>query len=190
MITSGPTAPITLQSLVSAFERGGRVALGELAAHPALIHIDNKGPQQSYGFETVAIAVPWDIKVAIGLAQSGLQADPELLAKAGAVYPVSKRPGGAFPDRIGVGRARTVDISLRLSGVSKYHAYFRLDEQSGGWGLWDARSRNGTTVGRQKLEAGEGTELANGVSILFGEGLFLFFTCDGFLRLVKSLASS
>jgi|GEM_PF-2710351 len=187
MLESAPQ--VTLQELVSAFEKGGRNALGEHARHPALIHCDAAGPQKSWGFETVAVSSPWDLKVALGLAQSGLKADPELLVKAGAVYSVAKRPGGPFPDRIGVGRARTTDIALRLSSVSKYHAYFHLDEVTQGWRLVDARSRNGTTVGKQKLEPGESVALENGASILFGDGLFLFYTNEGFLSLVKGLAS-
>jgi hypothetical protein len=184
------SAALTLQGAVTAFEKGGRASLAELAQHPALIHIDAAQEQKTYGFETVTISSHWDLKVAIGLAQSGLKADPELLVKASSVYAVAKRPGGPFPDRIGVGRARTTDISLRLSSVSKYHAYFHRDEESGGWGIVDARSRNGTTVGKQKLEAGEGTKLENGANLLFGEELFLFFTAEGFLRLVKGLSGS
>ncbi|MFT3925724.1 MAG: FHA domain-containing protein [Myxococcales bacterium] len=183
-------APTTLQELVTAFEKSGRTALGELSQHPALIQCDGAGSQKAWGFDTVAVSSPWDLKVALGLAQSGLKADPEILVKAGAVYPVAKRPGGPFPDRIGVGRARTADISLRLSSVSKYHAYFAIDEAKRAWSVWDARSRNGTTVGQRKLEAGEGAAIENGASILFGEGLFLFFTRDGFLSLVKGLAAS
>ncbi len=188
-MTFSERAPATLQALVSSYERQGVASLGELARHPVLVHIENTSPQTSYGFETVTIGASWDLRVALGLAQSGLSADPELLAKAGAVYAISKRPGGPFPDRIGVGRARTTDISLRLSSVSKYHAYFRFDEVTQAWEVWDARSRNGTTVGKQKLAAGEGKALENGASILFGEGLFLFFTRDGFLSLVKGLAA-
>ena len=182
-------APPTLQELVIAFEKSGSSALGELARSPALIQIDASAPAKAYGFETVAISSQWDLKVAIGLAQSGLKADPELLVKASSVHPVAKRPGGPFPDRIGAGRARTADISLRLSSVSKYHAYFHFDEANAAWSVWDARSRNGTTVGRQRLEPGAGAPLENGASVLFGEELFLFFTREGFLSLVKGLAS-
>jgi hypothetical protein len=189
MTTLESVPPPTLQKLVTTFEKGGRGGLGELAQCPALIHIDTAQAPKTYGFETVTISAHWDLKVALGLAQSGLKADPELLVKAGSVYAVAKRPGGPFPDRIGVGRARTADISLRLSSVSKYHAYFHLDEARQAWGVWDARSRNGTTVGKRKLEAGEGTTLENGDSILFGEELFLFFTREGFATLVKGLAS-
>jgi hypothetical protein len=187
MTIEAATAP-TLQELVTTYERQGASALSEFSRKPAIIHCDKGGADKPWGFETVAVSSPWDLKVALGLAQSGLKANPELLAKAGAVYSVEKRPGGPFPDRIGVGRARTADISLRLSSVSKYHAYFRRDDTRGHWEVWDARSRNGTTVGTHRLQAGEGAALENGVSILFGNALFLFFTDVGFFELLRGLA--
>jgi hypothetical protein len=185
---SEPADPPLLQDLVDAFERGGAATLGELARHPVLVQCDAQRSQQNFGFNTVAISAPWDLKVALGLAQSGLNADAELLAKAGAVHAVAKRPGGPFPDRIGVGRSRTADVFVRVSSASKYHAYFHHNDERGCWELWDARSRNGTTVGKQRLEPGAGVAVENGTNIMLGEGLFLFFTSGGFLKLVKGLA--
>jgi hypothetical protein len=184
------SAPPPLQAVVSAYEQRGAPALVELHDCPALIHCDSSVKSEAWGFETRAVVAPWDTRIALALVKTGRVADPELLSKAGAVYPVSKRRGGPFPDRIGVGRTRTADISLRLASVSKYHAYFSYDEGRRQWMLWDARSRNGTTVGSRKLKPGEGTELENGVNIVFGEDVFLFFTAAGFLKLVESLAQS
>lgn len=183
-------APPTLQEIVTAFERKGLAALADYQERPALVHCDRSSKGESWGFETRAVVAPWDTRVAFALVRSGRMADPELLSKAGAVYPVAKRPGGPFPDRIGVGRTRTADISLRLSSVSKYHAYFTYDEAQRCWTLWDARSRNGTTVGDKRLQGGEGAVVENGTSVLFGEDVFLFFSEQGFRTLVESLAQS
>lgn len=180
----------TLEALVTAYEARGPTSLAELRERAVLVHCDRTNKGEAWGFETKAMIAPWDTRVALALARSGRVADPELLSKAGAVYPVMKRPGGPFPDRIGVGRTRTADISLRLASVSKYHAYFTHDEAKGTWTLWDARSRNGTTVGAQRLEPGEGKLLENGSYVLFGEDGFLFFTGEGFHKLVQSLAQS
>jgi pSer/pThr/pTyr-binding forkhead associated (FHA) protein len=132
---------------------------------------------------------PWDTRVVLAMVKSGTQVDPELVAKAGAVFAVAKRPGGPFPDRIGVGRARTADISLRLGSVSKYHAYFTHDEK-GRWLIWDARSRNGTRVGERRIEPGDGVELSNGTQLTFGDEAFLFFSDVGFRKLLDSIAIS
>ncbi len=185
-----PSAPRTLQELVSAFERKGAPALDGLRGRPVLIQCDRAKEGDAWGFETRTVAAPWDIRVALALARNGRVAAPELLAKAGPVYAVSKRPGGPFPDRIGVGRARTADISLRHSSVSKYHAYFAWDEGRRGWMVWDARSRNGTMVGERRLEPGEGAPVESGTSVIFGENMFLFFAEAGFRKLVESLAQT
>jgi hypothetical protein len=180
----------TLQSIVSAYEARGALALLDFRERPALVHCDASAKPDAWGFETRAVVAPWGTRVALALARSGKMADMEMLAQAGIVYPIAKRPGGPFPDRIGVGRSRTADISLRLSSVSKYHAYFSFDEREKRWMLWDARSRNGTSVGQNRLSPGAGAPLENGVDLHFGEDSFLFFTDEGFTKLVQTLAQS
>jgi hypothetical protein len=190
---SGPGATPTLREVVSEFENR-RVLPLQLFEHAVLIHCGGAitdFPGSSTGsFDTRAAMAPWDARVAIALVRSGLKADPELLSKADAVYAVKKRPGGPFPDRIGLGRSRTADIPLRITSVSKYHAYFTYDEAQGLWTLWDARSRNGTYVGPTRLTSGAGAPVANGEHVAFSEESFLFFTNEGFRNLVAMLAQS
>lgn len=187
---SDPNTTLTLQAVVSAFESRGGIAPAELRDHPALVHCTGVDKAEAWGFETRAVVAPWDARVALAVVRSGSRASPELLAKAGAVYTVMKRPGGPFPDRIGVGRTRTADISLRLGSVSKYHAYFTYDEAQRRWHIWDARSRNGTRVADRRLEPGEGSPLENGIQLTFGDEPFLFFTERGFRELVETLAQN
>ena len=180
----------TLQSIVSAYEAKGALALLDFRQRPVLVHCSTQTKGDAWGFETRAVVAPWGTRVALALARGGKMGDMEMLEKAGAVYAVVKRPGGPFPDRIGVGRSRTADISLRLSSVSKYHAYFTFDEQGRRWLLWDARSRNGTSVGRTRVEPAVGVPVENGTDIHFGEDGFLFFSDEGFAKLVQNLAQS
>jgi hypothetical protein len=179
-------ALLTLQELVSVYEQRGPVSLGELRDAPALVYCGGELKGDSMGFETRAIAAPWDTRVVLAMVKSGTQVNPELIARAGIVYPVAKRPGRPFPDRIGVGRARTADLSLRSASVSKYHAYFSRSPE-GHWFICDARSRNGTRTGERRIEAGQNVKLENGTQLTFGDEVFVFFTERGFRIVLDSL---
>jgi hypothetical protein len=50
--------------------------------------------------------------------------------------------GGAYADRVSVGRAVSADLVLRHPSVSKFHGYFSLEGQV--WQLSDAASKNGS----------------------------------------------
>jgi hypothetical protein len=185
-----PISPRTLRELVSSFEKKGVPSLGGFYGRASLVQCDRESGGGAWGFETRAVTVSWDAQVALALVRGAYNVNPELLSKAGAVYPVVKRAGGPFPDRVGVGRTRAADIFLPHASVSKYHAYFVRDDASGSWTLWDARSRNGTTLGDRRLSSGEGAPLANGATVLFGESMFLFFDEAGSLKLIEGLAQS
>ena len=173
--------------MAQAYGQKGLLLVPELREHPALVHCGTSEdvPEASMGFATRAVTAPWHLRVARALALSGSRANPILTAKAGAVYAVAKRPGRPFPDRIGVGRVRTADISLRLDSLSKYHAYFTCDGET--WQLWDARSRNGTMVGDKEVAPGQGMTVTDSAQIMFGDEAFLFFMPAGFRALLKSL---
>jgi hypothetical protein len=113
--------------------------------------------------------------------------DIEAVGRELEAFPVVKRPGGAFADRIGVGRARNADVCLPHGRVSKYHAYFSR-AGDGGWTLTDARSTNGTWVEGEPLEPGHAVPVRDGARVRFGPFVFLFVTADGFRRLVAARA--
>jgi hypothetical protein len=184
------SAPRTLQDLVSAFERTGPAVLDALGGRPVLTECDTSSREGTSDYETRAVVATWDIRVGLALARGDQTVSSELVARAGALFPVAKRAGGPFPDRIGLGRARTADISVPHASISKYHAYFSHDEGTGAWMVTDARSRNGTAVGEKRLGPGETMTLVDGASILLGERLFLFFTDAGLRKLVQGLARS
>ena len=109
-------------------------------------------------------------------------------AHAGEVIPVAKRAGGAFLDRIGVGRARNADVCLPLPRVSKYHAYFSCDEKDR-WTVTDAGSKNGTWLDGARIEARAPMSLVDGAEISFGPYRFIFYTPAGFVDMVGRRAS-
>ncbi len=66
------------------------------------------------------------------------------------VYPLSKKPGASFPDRITLGRTPNNDIVIVDHSVSRLHAYVRYDGKS--WIVADAGSKNGSWLDRSLLE--------------------------------------
>ncbi|MCR9164169.1 MAG: FHA domain-containing protein [Nannocystaceae bacterium] len=93
------------------------------------------------------------------------------------VLPVVKRPDGAFPGRVGVGRVSTVDIRIPSAEVSKYHAYFSCDAD--GWTLTDASSRNGTWVDGERLMPGRPVALWDGACVQFANESFVHHSAEG-----------
>lgn len=82
--------------------------------------------------------------------------------------PLRKRASeGTFGDRISVGRARNKDIVLRDPSVSKFHAWFEMDDQ-GRFYAADAGSKNGTRINGELVVARETHLLNPGDSIRIG----------------------
>jgi hypothetical protein len=67
------------------------------------------------------------------------------------VYPLAKKPGASFPDRITIGRTTNNDIVINEHSISRLHAYVRFD--GSGWVVADAGSKNGSWLGGAALEA-------------------------------------
>ena len=104
----------------------------------------------------------------------------------GDVRLVRKRsPHAPFPNRIGVGRTPSVDVSVNHRAISKYHAFFELHEK-GVWTLSDAGSKNGTTVNDERLIARIARPIEDGARVRFGHLEFLFCSAEGFLQLVAN----
>ncbi len=114
--------------------------------------------------------------------EEGLSVHPRVRDDA-AVHFVRKRPNGAFPDRIGIGRAGT-DVVLAYPLISKYHAYIRQEGST--WLLSDAGSRNGTFVDRQRLTSGEARPLRERCDLRLGPYGFRFLMPDAFLMFLAT----
>lgn len=70
------------------------------------------------------------------------------------IYPLTKKPGASFPDRITLGRTPNNDLVIADHSVSRFHAYVR-HEGSGkdvAWVVADAGSKNGSWLERAALE--------------------------------------
>lgn len=85
------------------------------------------------------------------------------------VVPLRKRTDvdAAFTDRISIGRATNKDIVLRHHSVSKFHAWFEIDE-SGTFHVADADSKNSTWVNGSALVPRELTPIQPGDLLRFG----------------------
>ena len=78
-----------------------------------------------------------------------------------------KRSSETYADRISVGRARNKDIVLRDASVSKFHAWFEVDENNRLF-VVDAGSRNGTKLNDTRLTPRTPLLAQSGDEILFG----------------------
>lgn len=67
------------------------------------------------------------------------------------IYPLAKKPGASFPDRITIGRTSNNDVVIPDTSVSRLHAYVR--RVGGGWVVADAGSKNGSWLRGIQLEA-------------------------------------
>jgi hypothetical protein len=104
----------------------------------------------------------------------------------GHVLHVVKRQGGAFQERIGIGRASNVDVRLPLGQVSKYHAYITRDAEQ--WTITDASSSNGTMVRGTLIDPRVPVVLHDADEVGFGGCRLRFYTPEGFIRFVASRA--
>jgi hypothetical protein len=146
---------------------------------PVLLHRQKDGEAQSANYKTV-LRPPTTLVNAVRLSQGlpslGLAAGAHKDANELVAYPLSKRPGAPFPERITVGRTRNMDLCLPLPQVSKFHAYFTLCDGATRFLLTDNGSTNGTFVSGKRLAPEQPMEIRNGALIQFGDFQALFFT--------------
>jgi hypothetical protein len=88
------------------------------------------------------------------------------------IYPLVKKPGASFPDRITVGRTSNNDVVINDSSVSRLHAYLR---EADGWVVADAGSKNGSWLGDARLEARREAALPPGSVLRLGDVQLLFY---------------
>ena len=83
------------------------------------------------------------------------------------VYPLTKKPGASFPDRITIGRTPNNDIVIVDHSVSRLHAYVRQDGDK--WIVADAGSKNGSWLDRSSLEARKERKLGSKAILRIGD---------------------
>jgi hypothetical protein len=101
------------------------------------------------------------------------------------VFEVGKRGdlSSAYPNRISIGRASNKDIVLRHTSVSKFHAWFGVDD-SGDLYLTDAGSTNHTFVNGKPLDPRAPEPVPPGTLVRFGSIDALVADAPGLWRFV------
>jgi hypothetical protein len=89
------------------------------------------------------------------------------------VYPLVKKAGAAYPDRITIGRTSNNDVVVADTSVSRLHAYIRRNEA--GWAVADAGSKNGSWLRGTTLEPRREKPLASRAVLRFGDVELTFY---------------
>ena len=90
------------------------------------------------------------------------------------VYPLAKKPGASFPDRITIGRTPNNDIVIVDHSVSRLHSYLRHDGKQ--WVVADAGSKNGSWLDRSLLEPRKERLVMSKQTLRIGDVDLVFFT--------------
>lgn len=112
-------------------------------------------------------AVVWGEPMEWQTAIASRDAPPASAPSSSWAIPLRKRPGNPHPEQLSVGRARSCDIVLRYSFVSKLHAHLILDDR--GLAVRDLGSANGTKVNGVALEEKVRVHCELGDRLSFGQ---------------------
>lgn len=92
------------------------------------------------------------------------------------LFPLIKKPGASFPDRITIGRTSNNDIAIADTSVSRLHAYVRRDGKE--WVVADAGSKNGSWLRGARLEARKEQRLMSRALLRIGEIDLTFYVAN------------
>lgn len=118
-------------------------------------------------------------------ADPAMDDSPEALAETPATE-VAKREINAFGLGITVGRTKNNDIWINDERISRFHAYFRL--QDGAWMLSDAGSRNGTFIDGVQLDSRRPKPLPDRALLDFGGYRVRYFSPTAFVEFLRRVA--
>ena len=97
------------------------------------------------------------------------------------LYPLAKKLGASFRDRITIGRTENNDVVISDPSVSRLHAYVR---HANGWVIADAGSKNGSWLGDEQLDPRREAPLPAGAVIRFGDVQLTFFRSSELFELL------
>ncbi len=158
-----PAAPFLLRALAEDSRTLDVVAFEAVYGSGFLLHqgvLGRKEAPKTRGHVTLISSTRWHDREAPG------PSDPLPFV----VYPLRGSRRSPFPSLIAVGRKRGNDVVLDDASVSKLHAFLQRDGL-GRFGLWDARSTNGTFVNDLAVPVhlrGEPVWLESGAVVRFG----------------------
>ncbi len=171
----------SLEELVLPVRQSSRQAFAEAHPHPFLLRrADGDKSEEQWSFKTQTLSTT-QANVARMLTAEGLTLSPEVSRYE--LFRVTKTQSNPWRDRISVGRARNNDIVIIDNSVSKLHAHFIVEPH--GISVMDAGSRNGTSVGAEKLSSGQGRALQSGEVVTFGRVEMLFLDAPGIYDFVS-----
>ncbi len=99
------------------------------------------------------------------------------------IYPLAKKAGAPFADRITVGRTANNDVVLKDITVSRFHVYFRHRDQQ--WTVCDAGSKNGTSLDGAPMEPRKELDLISGARLRIGDLETTFYLAPALFDLLQ-----
>jgi FHA domain len=97
------------------------------------------------------------------------------------LYPLAKKLGASFRDRITIGRTENNDVVISDPSVSRLHAYVR---HANGWVVADAGSKNGSWLGEAQLEPRREVPLPPGMALRLGDVPLTFYRSSELFQLL------
>jgi hypothetical protein len=133
-------------------------------------HARDHGPAGPAGPATLTMTIDEDFGDAVDDTMPHGKFTPEPAEME--LYPLAKKPGASFPDRITIGRTEHNDVVVADPSVSRLHAYVR---QAAGWMVADAGSKNGSWLDDQRLEPRREAPLSTGAVLRLGDVVATFY---------------
>ncbi|MHB8874209.1 MAG: FHA domain-containing protein [Myxococcaceae bacterium] len=97
---------------------------------------------------------------------------------------VRKEKDNAFQRGVTIGRTSNNDVVIDDASVSRFHAWFQVDD-AGQWSVLDAGSKNGTHIAGTRLKPKRAAPLPRDTRIRFGQVEVTFLPPKAFLNLLK-----
>lgn len=98
------------------------------------------------------------------------------------LFPLTKKPGASFRDRLMIGRSVNNDVMIDDHSVSRLHAYIR---DAGGWVVADAGSKNGSWLDGAVLEPRREQPMRPGSILRFGDIRLRFYPSADLFDLMR-----
>jgi len=108
--------------------------------------------------------------------------DPESL-----VCPIVRTGRNRFPSGVILGRALISDICLASSLISKLHASFEQDPETGQWAVSDQYTTNGTWLNGRKLSPHKKMPLYVHDELQFGDASAVFLDAKGLVAICSMI---
>jgi FHA domain len=125
----------------------GRDEFLAAAAPAALVRYRTGADEAASGASTITIESDYDEDAIEETLPYGKDLPAEVDLE---VFPLAKKPGASFPDRITIGRTGNNDVVINDTSISRLHAYIRRDRDA--WVVADAGSKNGSWLKGATLE--------------------------------------